>query len=1159
MPFLDHLEELRWRVLYSLLAIVVATLVGWFIVERVDVIALLIRPIAPLLPGGKLSFTSPTEPFFITLKLAFAVGLLLASPIVVYQIWAFLAPALYERERRMVIPALSVGVLLFLGGASAGYFWVLPRALEVLFSFQRDVLAPIITANNYFGFAAQIIIAFGLMTELPLVIVILAMLGLVTPQFLVRNRRYAIVLSAVAAALLSPPDAVSMIVMMVPLWLLYELSIVCAWIVMKRRIRRDRATTTGVLVLIISLGAAGGLSAQGVPPARDSVARSASPGVPLEGQRMDTATARKLGLPTGPTRTFPPGDATMDSLLRLKGFRVTQYAADTLIVTGDSQTIVLRGQAFLDRQGTKLEADSVRYREATCRLDATGDPKLFEQGTVMVGASMLYDTCLRRGTVHEAFTNFQEGGVTWYLRGDLAVDSGSTRMYGASTDVTSDDHPVPDYHFATGQIKWLSKSVMVARPAVLYVHDVPILWLPFIFQDVRSGRRSGMLSPRFGVNDLVRFNRGYSRHFANLGYFVAVNNYLDLLASADWYADRNVTVRGQARYRWLDRFIDGSLTYSRVDDFDTPVSASQVGWQHVQSFDSRTRFNASVNYATSGTVLQQNSVDPFLPIATLMSQVNFDKRFGWGTLNLGGSRSQDLSSGQVSQVFPRFTLTPSPVNVASSVTWSPGFSYTNQQNFHTPGTLLPILGEAGILDTLALFAHTRQSAIGVQTPLRVGRWNWDNSLMINDGTSNQRQQFDIPDSTVPGGRRRVLYTSTFATSLDWQTGINLPQIFSGTWKLQPGIQIVNATSAGPFMLRNQFTGGQWIMQGKRPQFSLGTRPAFFGFFPGVGPIARIRHSISPIIDYRYAPGAHVSDAFARAIDPRDTTLNAHTDPQQTISIGLSQNFEAKLRPARGDTTGAVPRKLRLLSINTDGIAYNFEQAKQPGRVGWQTQVVGNTFASDLVPNFSLRVAHDLWDGPVGLETSAFSPFLQSVNASFAITPATLRGLAGLLGLRPHAAPTPPPSGPAPFPPLGASDQPGPSQAPPPFFGGPRGLMTPPGAGQGFSLNLSLTINRTRPVNTSGVALAPQPGQQQLNTNLSFRPTDKWQANWTTAYDLVSHQFGEHYVRLERDLHRWRATFAFVKSSNGNFAFSFAVSLLDAPDIKFDYEQQTLQQ
>src|SRR6266576_1219482 len=246
MPFLDHLEELRWRILYSLLAVLVTTLVGWFIVQRVDIIGLLIRPLPP---GGRLKFTSPTEPFFITLKFAFVVGLLLASPVVVYQTWAFLAPALYDRERRVILPALSVGVLLFLAGAAAAYFWVLPRALQVLFSFQRGVLEPIITADNYFGFAAQIIIAFGIVTELPLVIVILAALGVVTPRFLARNRRYAIVLSAVAAALLSPPDAVSMVMMMVPLWLLYEVRVFCAWLVTRRRARR-----TSLLLLCRGLG-----------------------------------------------------------------------------------------------------------------------------------------------------------------------------------------------------------------------------------------------------------------------------------------------------------------------------------------------------------------------------------------------------------------------------------------------------------------------------------------------------------------------------------------------------------------------------------------------------------------------------------------------------------------------------------------------------------------------------------------------------------------------------------------------------------------------------------------------------------------------------------------------------------------------------------------
>src|SRR3989454_2638518 len=108
MPFLDHLEELRWRILKGLVAVLLASMVGWVIVEYVDVIGLLMRPIIPLLPDGKLRFTSPTEPFLITLKFAFVLGLLIASPVVIYQTWAFLAPALYDREKRLIVPALSI-------------------------------------------------------------------------------------------------------------------------------------------------------------------------------------------------------------------------------------------------------------------------------------------------------------------------------------------------------------------------------------------------------------------------------------------------------------------------------------------------------------------------------------------------------------------------------------------------------------------------------------------------------------------------------------------------------------------------------------------------------------------------------------------------------------------------------------------------------------------------------------------------------------------------------------------------------------------------------------------------------------------------------------------------------------------------------------------
>src|SRR3989475_12281307 len=220
------------------------------------------------------------------------------------------------------------------------------------------------------------------------------------------------------------------------------------------------------------------------------------------------------------------------------------------------------------------------------------------------------------------------------------------------------------------------------------------------------------------------------------------------------------------------------------------------------------------------------------------------------------------------------------------------------------------------------------------------------------------------------------------------------------------------------MIRNQFTNGQFLRQGKRLQFSAGLSARCFGFFPGIGPIARIRHAISPLISYAYAPGSPVDSAFAFAVDPTRRNFNVRSDPQQTISLGLSQNFEAKLKPPPGDTTGHAERKIRLLSISTSSLSYNFEQAKQPHHTGWQTQTLNNTLASDLLPGFSFSVTHDLWNGQVGTDTARLDPFLTNIQASFTITPATIRGIAGLLGLGGKAPSNAPPAAPAPPGPAG---------------------------------------------------------------------------------------------------------------------------------------------
>ncbi len=1167
MPFLDHLEELRWRILWSLLGILVGTAAGWLLLDRIELIELLKRPIAPYLPGGRLVFTSPAEPFMLTLKVAFALGCVLASPVVIYQIWAFLAPALYEREKRLIVPALAVGAVLFLGGAMACYQWLLPAALRVLLNFQPTELTPMITIDRYFGMAIPFVIACGIVAELPLVVTILASLGVVTPHMLSRQRRYAIVVAAFLAALLTPPDVVSMLLMLGPLLLLYEISIWCAWVASRRRARRMAAAAIVLLVL-----GAGSLDAQARPPqppqprqppqlpqrpvARDTTRAARPPADTSRGQSVDTATARKLGLPTAPSRTFPPSDAVMDSLQKLEGYSITKYTSDTLVMVGDSQTLYLRREAFVDRDGTKLEADSIRYHEASCRLDATGDPHLFDEGTVLVGEGMRYDTCLRRGSVRDALTDFQQGGAKWYVRGHIAADSGNRRVYVGGARFTSDPQPVPDYHFSAGKVKWINKRTMVARPAVLYVRDVPIMWLPFIFQDIRGGRRSGILFPRFGLNDLVRPTRSYSRHVSDFGYYFAINDYVDALVTGDWFAGRNVSVHAQTQYRWIDRFINGRLSFTRTSQLDQTATNTRLGWTHSQRFNSTTDFNASIDYMTNGRVIQRNSLDPYEVTATVGSNASFNKRFGWGAFNVGGTRRQDLSSDRIDQTFPVVALTPTTVELASWLTWSPTFNLTNTQTFHVPGTPLLVPPPAGDTtgkpDTLRLFAGDRITNISFQTPIRIGRWNWSNSITVVDASSNQRKEFELRDST--GGVRRVTFGQTFETRVDWQTGINLPTLFSGSWKLQPGVSIINTTSAGPFMLRNQFSHGAFIQQGKRLAFSMSTTPTFFGFFPGFGPLARIRHSVSPQISWQYAPGAEVSKRYANALDPTGKTLNARSDPQQTISLSLSQNFEAKLKPPAGDTAAErEPRKIRLLGITTSGVSYNFEQAKDSGRVGWQTPSITNTFLTDLLQGFTLSTVHDLWRGQVGSDTAKFDPFLQSVTASFQVTPATVVGIARMLGLSTRPAPPPP---------TDTTGQEGPRTGSPdyrryqgatrdPYTRGPAGGVG--AGGRQFSLGVQLSSSRSRLDTPEDRKRA---GRQTAGLNLAFSPTRNWTANWGTSYDIVTKQFGFHSITFQRDLRRWRANFSFYKTGTGNLAFSFNITLTDQPDIKFDYDQRT---
>lgn len=242
MPFLDHLEELRWRILWSLLAVLVMSVIGFFLVTKLNILGILIAPIEPFLAGSKLKYLSPMDPFFITLKLAIVIGLILASPVVVYQIWAFLSPALHTSEKRAIIPALYLGLVLFAGGVAMAYFVALPLTLSFTMGFQTAALEQSIVVSEYMSVVTRLLIAFGLVFELPVVILVLASLGIVTPDLLTSKRRHAIAAITVGSAILTPGDVITItLLMMIPLVLLYELSIVLARMIYRKRAARAAA------------------------------------------------------------------------------------------------------------------------------------------------------------------------------------------------------------------------------------------------------------------------------------------------------------------------------------------------------------------------------------------------------------------------------------------------------------------------------------------------------------------------------------------------------------------------------------------------------------------------------------------------------------------------------------------------------------------------------------------------------------------------------------------------------------------------------------------------------------------------------------------------------------------------------------------------------
>ncbi|MCE2902426.1 MAG: twin-arginine translocase subunit TatC [Gemmatimonas sp.] len=239
MPFLEHLEELRWRLFKVAVALALGIGVSFALIfsKQVDVVALLAEPIQPFLKRP-LMVTHPGDLFDIAMDAAITLGLIAASPVIIWQIWGFLSPALYTHEKKVVIPALVGAALLFLAGMALAFKYVVPVTLSFFMSFQSGAVEVVPTVDKYIGFVISMCLAFGAVFELPVVIALLSALGIVQPQYLAKFRRHAAVGCLIAAAIITPgSDPTSLLLLTIPLYALYEVSITVSRLIVRHRER----------------------------------------------------------------------------------------------------------------------------------------------------------------------------------------------------------------------------------------------------------------------------------------------------------------------------------------------------------------------------------------------------------------------------------------------------------------------------------------------------------------------------------------------------------------------------------------------------------------------------------------------------------------------------------------------------------------------------------------------------------------------------------------------------------------------------------------------------------------------------------------------------------------------------------------------------------
>lgn len=962
---------------------------------------------------------------------------------------------------------------------------------------------------------------------------------------------------------------------------------------------------------------------QRVPaPPMQGMARQGAPGDTLAARRRAGADSSRRDRPT--LIAWVPDDSAMTALLARAGYSVVRYQGDTVGFEAATRTMSLAGdsaRAGVLRDSTLLVARSITYNDSTKLIAARGDTIIMrdpQRGEDVIGlAEMTYDLERREGRTRD-FSTVANSGEDWRVmahRAAFASDSASDRstVYGRDGLITSCLDSVPHYHFLAKELKRVSGSVIVARPAVLYVGDVPVAWLPFIFQDIRTGRRSGLLTPRAGFSEVLRNSPTYRRTVENVGYYFALTDYVDAQMSLDWRSQARATnedpgwvrLNGEFRYRWLDRFLSGGVAVSR-NSLSNGSRNLALSWFHTQEFSSKTRFSTNLNYVTNTQVQRQTTINPMMALATISSQANLSRQQGPFAINIGGTQRQYPGRDQIDRDFPSVNIASKPLTVGEWFVLTPSAAFSSSERLQIDAVgdfSWRYLQTPGGLDSTRLRRDSRTTNLSLGMPFKIWDFQVQADLRFNDVANDFPEIKTVPDPSDPTQSIDRVYARTFKSTADYTLNVGLPQFLQGTWNFAPTVSLSNVDPSGSFV-RSERTNGSWVAQSKRLNYGAGVSPTLFRLLPGVGPVERMRHSVSPTLTWTYSPEASVNPEYLEALG-KSTVGYLGGLAQNRLSLGLNTNLEAKLR-SPGDSTDKDAKKVRLASLQFTPLVYDFELKRKTGRTGFATERAGYTFRSDLLPGFDLGVDYSLFQGSVLSDTAVFRPYREAVRFGFSLNrnSGLVRGLAKLLGseLTPG---TVQPSEDGSQDPMGGGMVSGmqPGQMGRGGITGTRGrgAVQQIPTGQGFQANFTVSQQRQRPPvggrvvtydpraecedlqglptynfclaqaerlrpteltpdqGTAGGTVFRVPATTSVGIRTSFNLTPKWAASWNTTYDVERSQFAAQVVTLQRDLHDWRAIFGFTQAPNGNFAFTFFISLKAQPEIKLDYDRQTYRQ